>query len=312
MGRGPAALALSVLLVLLAVAPRAAAPIDRPRYTEGDFWTYDTSVTEEFGLGFTGNTTITAGEVVPIDVLGQAYDALELSVSGGGSFTGSFAGNVVSGTWSVTGVEHWETGAWNGVRSFLRLTAVGTFGSPTPLSFTLEFVNATSRRVTEDTFPWPIREGASGQTLARWNTSLNVTLLIDGNPPTWNQTWIDGNFTTAHAHNGTARISVPAGTFDTHAVREVGPEGGHRERWFAPRAGADAREWDYNDTGGRVAATELTAYRYAAGIPPPAFPWIYVLLAGLAVAIVILGLVAFWRRKPVEVWTPPAEEKRSP
>jgi len=309
MRRQVAVLVTSIALVALAIAPRAAAPIERPRYSRGDFWSYATNLTEAFGLRFEGNTTITAGDVVPITVQGEAYDALEASLAGGGTFAGDFPGfGTVAGMWTVTGVDDWETTAWNGVRSFLRLTAEGVLtGGPTPLSFILEFVNTTTRRVTSDTFGWPIHEGTSGDTAAHWNVSLNATFQAQGFPPSWNQTWIDADFVTAYAHNGTERITVPAGTFDAHRIREAGPEGGHRERWYAPRVGADVRQWDYNETGDRLASTELTVFRYAAGVPPPGFPWMYGVLAALAATAIALAALA-WRkrrRKPVEVWMPP-------
>ncbi len=311
----PSVWLLAILLLVVSTTSGSAAPLEKPQYTRGDSWTYETHLAESFGLSFEGNTTITAGDVVPMTVQGTSYETLEISLSGGGAFAGDlpFLGRV-DGTWTLTGVDHWETGGWNSVRSFLRLTAEGTFPGPTPIPFTFEIVNETTRRVTGDTFPWPIQDAASGETRAHWNVSQNITFEAQGSPPGWDHTWIDADLVTTHERVGAERVTVPAGSFDTDRIAEVGPEGGHRERWFSGRVGADVREYDYNRTGGRVASTELVRYRYAAGTPAPAFPWVFAVLAGLVAAIAILALVAFRRRKPVDVWMPPERDEggRSP
>jgi len=316
MHRVAVALALAAALLLTAAAPRASADLARPAYGAGDFWTYATNLTEAFGLTLTGNTTLTVGPVVTISVQGADVDAVEVAVDGGGDFAGAlpFVGNL-SGTWTVAGTEHWETTGWRPVRSFLHLTAEGEIpADPAPVPFSLQLVNTTTRAVRDDGFPWPIADGASGAVVERWNVTQNVTVAFGGGPPEWNETVLEADVTTRLLHNGTGSASVAAGTFVVERVEERGPEGGVRVHSFAPRVGNDALEEDYNESGGLVASSSLRAFRYRAGEPAPAFPWLTVLVAVLAAVAAVLGaalaLRARRRRAPEEVWMPP--EKESP
>ncbi|HEV8594494.1 MAG TPA: hypothetical protein VGR51_03095, partial [Thermoplasmata archaeon] len=185
------ALLASLVTVIAAIAPPTAALVEKPRYAGGDFWRYATNLTEDFGLRLDGNTMVTAGSVRAVAGLNATYEALEVALAGEGSFSGAFPGfGTVTGTWTVTGVDDWETADWNTVHSFVRLTAQGTLqGGPTPISFTLEVRNETNRRIATDTFGWPIADGASGETRAEANISLNVTVQFQGFPTAWNQTW---------------------------------------------------------------------------------------------------------------------------
>ena len=316
MRRQVVVLSLSVLLVLLALAPRAIAPIPRPAYARGDFWSYRTFLAEEIGFAFAGNTTITAGDVIEVPVQGSTVRALEMSVEGIGTFSGAFPPfGTAAGTWVLTGTEHWDAESWSSVRSFARLTATGAFQtSPSPVPFTFGITNETTRRIDEETFGWPVADGATGETRAHWNASVNLTIQFEGSPTQWNTSWIDGDFVTTHAQNGTAILAFGGATFDTYRIDEAGPEGPHRVRWYAPRVGGDVRQEEYNETGGTVASSELTDFRYQAGEPPPPFPWLYSIIVALATsAAVLLVVLGLKRRRPFETGPPrsPAE-KRSP
>ena len=316
MRRATVAIVMALAVIALAAAPRTTAAIEKPAYARGDFWTYRTTVAEILG-DFNGTTTIKAGDLIEVPVQGANVTALELSVDGAGTFSGSFGGATVAGTWIATGAEHWDVGSWQSVRSFLRLTARGTFeGGPQPLSFTFQLANETTRRVTEDTFPWPIADGAAGETRAHWNVSMNLTLELEGSAPQSNVTWIDGDFATTHVQNGTARRAAAGTEFDTYRIDEALAEGGRRVRYYAPAAGADVIQEEYNETDDRVAYSELTAYRYQATEPPPPFPWLYAIIGVLAAAAVVqLAVLAIRRRRPADVGTreaKPPPEKPSP
>lgn len=290
------------------MAPRGSAALERPRYAEGDYWTYATNLTEAFGLRFVGNTTAQAGRTAPVDVEGTSVNALEVLASGGGTFAATVEGfGSIAGTWTVTGTEFWEAEGWKAVRSFARIVAEGEIPGTPPVAVHFELANDTARVITEDTWRWPIAAGATGATVERWNVTQNLTVQFSGFPPQWNESAVEGTFVTTFAHLRTEQVTVPAGTFDADVIREVRPEGVVRMRWFAPRVGNDVRVEGYNETGDRVTTSELVAYRYVAGVPPPPFPWIPVVLGALAVAAVALGalLVRRRRQKPVEVWEPP-------
>lgn len=301
-------LALVLAVAALPLAPRAAAPLGKPRYAAGDFWTYATDVTEAFGLQLVGNTTVEAGNVATVRIGAADILALEVLLFGGGTFSAQFPGvGAVAGTWTATGTESWETEGWKAVRSFLRLSASGELGGPPPLAFTMELVNDTTREITSDTWPWPIREGTSGSVTARATIMQNLTIQFSGFPPESNETQIEGTYVTNSEHLRTERVTVPAGTFDAHVVREDRPEGGHLLRWFSARAGNDVRQEGYNETGALVLSSDLVDYRYAAGVPPPEFPWLLVIVAALAATAVVLGVLSVIRRRrrpPSEVWMP--------
>ena len=295
-------------MALTASVPRSAGALDRPRYAAGDFWTYASNLTMDPGFRFVGNTTIEADVVRMISVQNESVEALRLRISGGGTFEASFEPfGSASGAWTVIGSEDWESGTWKSVRSHVRLTASGALrGGPTPLSFALTVENETTRRVLRDTWPWPIDVLSAGDMTAHWVAAQNVTLEVLGSPSQQNASAVEGDFTTRYAAERTERVTVRAGTFEATLIREEGPEGGHRLRWFSARVGNEVRQEEYNATGTRVAVSDLTAFRYAAGEPPPPFPWIYVVLASLAGVIgVLLALLARRPKRPLEVWMPP-------
>ncbi|MEK6850938.1 MAG: hypothetical protein AABY30_00205, partial [Candidatus Thermoplasmatota archaeon] len=180
-------------------------------------------------------------------------------------------------------------------------------------SFTIQYVNETTRRVLSDAFPWPIAPGAAGEVRARWNVTQNVTVGFGGAPPESTETRLVAELSTEYRENGTARITVPAGAFDAIRIEERGPEGGVRVHAYAARVGNDVLEEDLNETGGRIATSALKEFRYRAGEPPPPFPWLTVVVVALAVVAAVLGAALVLRRRkrePVEVWMPP--EKGSP
>lgn len=304
-----------VALVLASFAPAASATLDRPRYATGDFWRYTSSLTEPLGLRFEGSTTLDAGDLVSIDIQGETVSARAFLLSGGGTVVGDFEGlGTIAGEWTVTGTEHWETGEWNSVRSFARITANGVIeGGPAPVPFSLDIVNETTRRILADSWTWPLEPGETGSTTARWNGSQTVTVQFGTFAPETNASSLDGVFTTRFAHVRTETIAVPAGTFEAYVVRVEGPEGGHRLRWLSARAGAAVRQEEFNGSGVGVATTELKEFRYQAGESVP-FPWLLVLVASLAAVAATLGvLLAVRRRPPPDVWMPPTpEEPTSP
>lgn len=297
---------LALAMLLMALAPRAMAPIPRPTYTAGDFWSYRTNVTEEIGFRFDGNTTIDVRTPRVILVQGQQVEALEVLFSGGGAFGGTFEGfGAIDGTWTIIGAEDWETDTWKSVRSFVRLTATGRAGGTPALTFTLTVENETTRRIVSDDWRFPIVEESTGTTVWHWNVTQNVTYRVQGRPPETNTSWLDSTFTTQYVYERTETVQVLAGAFEAHVIREEGPEG-ERVRWYAPRVGNDVKQEEFNETGAKVATSELTDFEYAAGTPPPPFPWLFVVVVAIGIVVAVLAAVLLRRpRKPVEVWMPP-------
>ena len=294
--------------LLAGVAGRAIAEVAKPGYLVGDFWSYATNLTEGFGFFFDGGSRVEVVRFGAASVQGSEVPIAELLVTGGGRFSGSFPGvGTATGTWSITGTEAWETGAWKGVRSFFRLTAEGTTGGPTPLPFTLTVLNETTRKTTADTWPWPVVEGTAGSWTAHWDVSQNITFSIPGVPGGWNASRYDAEYAIEYEHVRTERVTVPAGAFDANLIREEGPEGGSRLRWYAPRAGNDVLQEEFNASGGRIARAELREFAYRAGDPSPTVPWLIGVNVALGgVVVVLLGAIAVRRRRRhVDVWMPP-------
>ena len=188
-------------VLLASFLPSASGALDRPRYGRGDFWTYATNLTEQLGLRFDGNTTFEAGEARTIIVESQSVTALEVLLSGGGTFAGTFPMvGTVAGAWSLTGTEDWETDTWKTVRSYFRLTATGEIAGPPPIALALEVVNDTARRIVADSWTWPLEVGAAGSMRALWNATQNVTVAFGGFPPESNATEVAGDFKIGRAH----------------------------------------------------------------------------------------------------------------
>ena len=307
--------AIAVLAVVIGgCTGRATANVDRPTYARGDAWTYRTNLTESLNLSFEGSTTLEAGDVAGRTVQGLVVDALELYLSGGGTFGGAFPGfGDVRGNWTVDGFDWWEARAWKPVRSSLRLVAAGELRTgPTTVPVTFELRNETTQRIATDGWPWPIATGTTGAMSSVWNATENLTVQFGGNPPQSNESAVEGTFSTIYADLRAERTVVPAGTFDAEVIRETRPDGGHTLRWYSGRVGNDVRIEEYNETGTRISRSELAAYRYAAGEPAPAFPWLPVVIAALAVVVVVLAVAlarrSRGRRRPVETWMPPEPE----
>lgn len=307
------ALLLTAALVgAVCFSPHASAAIERPRFALGDFWTYETNLTDELGLRFVGQSTVEAFADTTVTIQGLTVPVVEFLLVGGGRFSATEELGSAEGTWGLSGLERWETGAWRSVSSYIRLVAQGTLEEESiPIPFTLEIVNSTTRRLIADTWPWPISAGDRGEVTARWNGTQRVTFDLVGSPPETNETAFDAALRTVYAHVRSEPVSVAAGTFDAEVVREDRPEGGYVLRWIAARAGNDVRRITYNETGVQIATSELAAFAYAAGVPPPPLPWLPILLASLGAAAVLLLLLVRRRGKADPIWIPP-ERPASP
>jgi len=301
------AILLVAALLLGSLPTRSTAEAQAP-YRVGDYWVYATNLTEDVGLSLDGTSRIEVVRFGSLSVQGSETPIAELLLTGGGTFSGSVAGvGTARGTWSITGTEAWETQGWKSVRSFFRLTVEGELVGPTPLPFALSVTNETTRRTILDGWTWPAGEGTTGAWSAHWNASQNVTFQIQGAPALRNATWFDGDERIAYAREGRERITVPAGAFETQILREEGPEGGHRLRWYASAVGNDVHQEEFNGSGARVATASLVAYAYAAAAGAPTFPWVLAFngVLGVTAVALLVAVAVRRRRRHEEFWMPP-------
>lgn len=315
MRRKSLAIVLVLSLAFASLGGRSSAVLSRPAYRVGDFWAYATNLTEDLGLAFDGTSRVEVVRFGSLSVQGSQTPIAELLVTGSGTFSGAAEGiGTVAGTWTITGTEAWETGAWKSVRSFFRLTAEGMLTGPTPLAFTLSVTNDTTRRSLSDDWAWPLEAGTTGSWASHWNASQNITVSVQGVPAAWNASSFDADHSIDYEYVRTETITVPAGAFPAHVLREESPGSGSRLRWYVPDVGNDVRQEEYNETGGRVARAELLDYAYATSFAEPSAPWWLALNAALVgVAIVLLVALAVRRRKRGDVRIPsePSVEKES-
>lgn len=311
--RGEAVAILLAAAVVLAARGTSGAEDGDPTYSLGDFWSYATNLTEGQGLAFEGTSRVEVVRFGEMPVQGSNASIAELLVRGGGSFSGTIPRiGTVAGSWSITGTEAWEITRWRSVRSFLRLTAEGELtGGPTPLPFALSLTNDTTRKTISDTGPSPVVEGGAGSWTAHWAGNQNITLGIEGVTSGWNASSFSGNHTIRFTHEGTERVTVRAGPFVTHVIREEGPGGFSRLRWYAPAAGNDVRQEEFSETGALIGSAELLQFRYA-GEREFRIPWLLALnavLVGIA-AVLLVAVAIRVRRKAAEV-SVQTEEARS-
>lgn len=297
-------LALTACLFLAAAGPSSAQRADPPSIRPGDFWTYrtNTSLSEGFSLAGTATFTVNARET--LNVSGAERDAFRVLVQGDGTIRGEiptgFGPIPVSGTWDLVGEEILEAAGLKVVSSFINLLALGVT-EPFDQPFMLRVRNSTTLAISEDAWRFPVGVGDTGHVTASFDTWENVSFAFGFLNEASNVTGV-GLRTLSYRLEASAMVDAPAGRFEAYRINETWPDGRHSLLFFAPAAGNNARTESYNETGTRVATTELASYRYQA-LEPPTFlgltlvQWGVVILPVATAGIASAGWMRSRRRR---------------
>ncbi len=302
-------LGLSLLPFTSAVS---AASVDRPAWTAGDFWRYQTNTTLTPGLNLTGEATSTVAGLQPLPLGPNSVDAWRVGLSGAGTAVGivrTGSGDVsVHGSWIVTGEEWFEPRNLHPVYSLLDVSVNGTYQSVVPFSIRVQ--NTTAFSILVDGWKYPLTVGSSGSL----TTSINFT-----------QDFYASTGTTVH-QNGTTQwtlafsigagrsMATSAGTFDAYPIDERWPDGSSQRSWYSPQIGNDLRTETDDAKGNLTAMTVLVAYRYQT-LETPTFLGLTVvqwaIVAPVAAAAATASIILLWRfrrrknQRPPEGQAPP-------
>lgn len=276
-----------------------------PQLAVGDTWTYHTNTTLGAGFRLDGDATIRVIGVGPVTVEGAIYDAVRMSVVGGGTAAGTFStqfgSTPASGNWVLTGQEALESAGLKVVSSVLDLEANGTLHTqPVPIQFQLSVQNTTTYRLGDDAWRFPLGIGNSTVVASEMNFSEDFRLFY-GFPTTPIRTAGRVWWNLTYALENQVAVDTPAGHFGAYRIRETYPGGTYSLLFYAPATGNYARTETHNDTS-EVATTELTSYRYQA-LEAPRFLSLTTDQWAITATVAAAGLVAvvWWlrgRRKP--------------
>ena len=313
--------ALLVALCLVSLAGTASADaVNRPTWTAGDYWTYETNTTLIEGLDLIGTSTVSIAGTIPVSIGGGTVEAFRSVLSGSGEATGyvnTSSGNfTIRGIWTVTGEERFEPANLHPVYNLLDLSANGTYGPPGSLirlPFFLRVQNTTTYAVVSDGWAYPFVPGATGNVTTAYNFTQDVYSSFTGH---LNATGTgEANFTYSLA--APVSVTTPAGTFDAYPEREEMPDGTWRVALLSPRAGNAVQTKTYDSSGNLTSVETLTAYRYQAAEPPTLLglsttEWIITLVV-VAVAATVLVILLVRRRRKRSTSAPggPQEEATS-
>ncbi len=286
-----------VLLVILAVlgasAPAAATSVERPAWTVGDYWTYESNTTVIPGLELTGAATSTVFGTYPVTSGGQTVDAVRVVLTGSGTAAGtvntSYGPITVQGSWILTGEERLEPTNLHPLYSLLDLQVNGTYAGALP--FTLRFQNTTTYQVVTDGWPYPMVVGAAGNLTANYDFTQDLYSSVLGN---FHENGT-GKAEFGFALSAAVSVVTPAGTFQAYPLREDAPDGTWQRLFFSPAAGNDVRMETHDRNGNLTAVSTLVSYRYQAAEPPTYLGltlvgW-SVAAASAAVIVIVLALV---------------------
>ncbi len=283
--------------------PATATSVDRPSWTVGDFWTYESNTTVIPGLELTGSATSTVFGTYPVATGGQTVDAIRVVLTGSGTAAGtvntSYGPITVQGSWILTGEERLEPAGLHPLYGLLDLQVNGTYGGALP--FSLRFQNTTTYQVVSDGWTYPLVVGTAGNVTTESNFTQDIYSSVLGNFHD-NGT---GKAVFGFALSDPVSVATPAGTFEAYPLREDAPDGTWQRLYFSPSAGNDVRMETHDRNGNLTAVSTLVNYRYQAAEPATFLGLTLVgwAVAAAATAAIVIVLVLVKRR---------ARRKKSP
>ncbi len=278
-------LALLMLTGFAGMPPTAAAAMNLPTWSPGDFWEYEISG-EVSPTGGEGRMRIVVEGTDAVTVGGVTYSAYRTQMTFNVTF-GGFSLSVPGNAW-------YRVSDLSQVKMDFTMTI-------TILNLTM----TTTMTMTSDPPPeirWPLQEGAEWQV----SSTVNVTTETTGTPPETITTVLSGQAVVEADVN----VSVPAGTFTTTPVRKSDLGGGFTKSYWSSQVGNSVREESFDSAGTQMGSMDLTSYSYTAPsgeltfLGQPLLVWIIIGVVIVAAAVFVIVLRG--RKPPMPATTPPA------
>ena len=291
-----------VLLLTVAAGSAAAASIDRPTWTTGDFWTYRVNNTLTPGFNLSGEVTSTVAGTLSAPSGASPAGAFRIVLTGSGTAAGTIStrnGTLsVQGAWTLIAEEHYEPDNLQLVYSLLDLSVNGTYGHLIPLPFSLRFQNTTTFRILTSGWRYPLATGNSGITAVDYNFTQDVYSPEAGS---FHENGTGESNLTFLVSDSTS-VDVSGGAVTAYPIAEGLLGGGVERGLYAPTVGNDVRIEEYGADGNLTSVSSLVAYRYQAAEPATflglTFPqWGLVIAAAVGASIAILLLLRRFRRR---------------
>jgi hypothetical protein len=262
---------------LLAVATPARASIALPRWSTGDYWSYDVTVNSPLFGSVSGKARMDVAGTDSITVGGKTFDAYH--VKDDLNMTVTFGSNTL--TVESKGDSWYRTSDL----AQAKLTVIFDYGSSASTT--------TSTNIPPPAYQWPLTAGAT------WTEAYEVkSLLVSGSVTL--TTFVNVTKTVTVQANTT--ITVPAGTFAVNQVTESGGGNTSTSSW-SEKAGNRVAGESTNSYGQPVDSMKLTSYKYAAGSPTvgglflglDSMAW-YIIIIVVAAAVIVVAAVGMRRR----------------
>jgi hypothetical protein len=273
---------------LLAVAAPARASTALPRWSAGDYWSYNMTL----NMGMLGSATgLWRMEVVGMDSLtigGMTFDAYHLK--------DNVSVTVTYGSTTSTITEKGDS--WYRTSDLAQAKQVVSLNLGGAVSTT------TSTNIPPPAYQWPLTAGAT------WSQTYQIKTFLDYGSLT-STTFV--NVTRSVTVQAETSITVPAGTFTVNQVAESGGGNTTTSSW-SEKAGNKVAAESTNPYGQPAESMKLNSYKYGAGsgtvgglflgLDSVTLYIIIVVAAGVVIAVAAVGM-RLRSRKKQQVPPPP-------
>jgi hypothetical protein len=273
------------------------ARVSEPHFVEGDSWTYSADMTVQSTIDMVGTIDMEIVGESSISVGSSSYSAIENAVSGEGTFSGTLLDMPVSGNWTMTGTEYWDTESNERVSTSITSEMDGTVNTGMGLA-NLSVISTvtTETEIISDGWQHPIDVGHTGT--VQVNLSYNSTVLIDiqGMGPMAIYNEVQTPSVINYECPKKAKITVEAGTYDVYQVEITNGDGSKEINFHLPEAGAGAWIERYDPSGEKIGDYMLQSFSYQGPDEPtatylglPLEHWILIAVAGITIAILSIA-----------------------
>jgi hypothetical protein len=279
--------------------------VSEPQFVEGDTWTYSADMTEQSTIDMIGTIDMEIVGENTITVGSSSYSAVENAVSGAGTFSGTLLAMPVSGNWTMTGTEYWDTQSNERVSTSLTSEMDGTVNTGMGLAnLSVTSTVTTETEIVSDGWEHPIDVGQTGT--VQVNLFYNLTVLIDiqGMGPMAIYDEVQAPSVINYECTEKTTITVEAGTYQVYLVEITNGDGSKEVNFYLPQAGAGAWIERYDPSGAKIGDYMLQSFSYRGpDEPTPTYLglsleyWILIAVAGITIGILSIAWFLLKRKE---------------